>query len=75
MHRDENWKVLKSVLQGFIPPEKVEGEPMSLSPVPALPAPSPRAQRAATAAAALLNPADLTMQHMEPQDTYGMRSR
>ena len=68
---------MKSVLQGFIPPEDAtageEGEPLSPSSEAA--APSPRAQRAADAASALLNPADLGLHHLEPQDTYGMRSR
>ena len=70
---------MKSVLQGFIPPEDAtageEGEPLSPSSEALAAAPSPRAQRAADAASALLNPADLGLHHLEPQDTYGMRSR
>ena len=77
--RDENWKVVRSVLQKFIPPPKIDGEAdggaESLAPAGAEAAPSPRSQRAADAAAALLNPADQTLHHMKPQDTFGMRSR
>ena len=40
-----------------------------------LPPVSPRARRASEAADALLNPAEKTLQYLEPQDVYGMRSR
>jgi hypothetical protein len=77
--RDENWKVMRSILEKFIPPAKPDGElggPMTPSLLLDLPPlPSPRSKRAAEAAAALLNPGEAALQNMEPQDRFGMRSR
>ena len=78
-HRDENWKVMRPILEKFMPPPKPDGElggpmtPALLTDLP--PQPSPRSQRAAEAAAALLNPGETALQNMEPQDRFGMRSR
>lgn len=77
--RDENWKVVRPLLQQFIPPPRIEGDngPSEVDPgqVMELPEASPRSRRASEAVAALLNPQEKSLQHMEPQDTYGMRSR
>jgi hypothetical protein len=77
--RDENWKVMRCILEKFIPPPKPDGELGGLM-IPALvadlpPLPSPRSKRAAEAAAALLNPGEAALLNMEPQDRFGMRSR
>ncbi len=77
--RDENWKVMRCILEKFIPPPKPDGELGGLM-TPALvadlpPLPSPRSKRAAEAAAALLNPGEAALLNMEPQDRFGMRSR
>ena len=56
-----------------------EGEPGEKTPTLSLqmdlPPVSPRARRASEAADALLNPVEKTLQYLEPQDVYGMRSR
>ena len=70
----------RSVLQKFIPPvkgEELEPGQKNLNPSSDmdLPPVSPRARRASEAADALLNPVEKTLQYLEPQDVYGMRSR
>merc|ERR1719228_982136 len=54
--RDENWKVVRSVLQKFVPPNKADNL-MSLCSLPEITnSSSPRTRRAAEVAAKLLNP-------------------
>jgi len=78
--RDENWKVVRSVLQKFVPPPKGEegGSEGGLT-VYNIPeqeiACSPRTKRAAEAASLLLNPKDETLQNKEPEEIFGMKSR
>ena len=81
MCRDENWKVVRPLLRQFIPPPKLDADSVpGLAPDydqsgGQLAEASPRSRRASEAVAALLNPEDKGLQYMEPQDTYGMRSR
>jgi len=79
--RDENWKVVRSVLQKFVPPLKAVGDGegglvvCSLPDQEDAPACSPRTRRAAEAASLLLNPSDEALQHKEPEEIFGMKSR
>jgi len=77
--RDENWKVVKEVLQKFVPPPKMDGGSDSGLSIPNLSeddhTSSPRSKRAAEAASLLLNPTDKTMQNKEPEEIFGMKSR
>jgi acyl-coenzyme A synthetase/AMP-(fatty) acid ligase len=75
--RDENWKVVRSVLQKFVPPPKGESEGglMVCSIAQQEVTSSPRTKRAAEAAALLLNPTDEALQNKEPEEIFGMKSR
>jgi len=79
--RDENWKVVRSILQTFAPPPKGEADRESGGGLEVHNIPeqemvcSPRTKRAAEAAAQLLNPKDETFQNKEPEEIFGMRSR
>merc|ERR1719369_1760013 len=77
--RDENWKVVREVLQKFVPPLKEKGESEGGLVVCSLPDQedtcSPRTKRAAEAASLLLNPSDEALQHKEPEEIFGMKSR
>ena len=79
--RDENWKVVRHVLQKFVPPPKGEAEGGSEGGLTVYNIPehemacSPRTKRAAEAASLLLNPKDETLQNKEPEEIFGMKSR
>lgn len=80
--RDENWKVLKSVLQKFIPPLKGDTEAVvestdSLQVQEKDKTDSPRTQRAISLASQLVVPAppDRQFQHKEAEEIFGMKSR
>ena len=80
--RDENWKVIRSVLQQFVPPARpgeAEGGAgeggLQVAALPGCPALSPRTRRAAEAAEQLLNPTEPERQQQEPEEIFGMRSR
>merc|ERR1712110_639541 len=82
--RDENWKVLKSVLQKFVPPLKGEMEAvvestdnLQVKENDKTEAHSPRTQRAIELASQLVVPAppDGQFQHKEAEEIFGMKSR